>query len=252
MIRVSIIGTGNVATVLYKTFTVNEEIEIVQVFGRKKPTFASPEHYAKLDRDPIKKADVYVLAIGDDSIASISGLFQNVDGILVHTSGSVPLKMLPKKARKGVFYPLMTLSKHREMDFKKIPICLEAENKKDLDLLKKLASAISDKVIEIDSQQRKSLHLGAVFVNNFVNHLYYIGQNVCLENQVSFDVLLPLIQETAKKIESLSPKEAQTGPAKRSDIGTMKEQLKALKNKNQKEIYTLLSKSIQQTYGEKL
>ena len=252
MIRVTIIGTGNVATVFYKIFTNTDRLRIVQVFGRKKSGFVKSAHVSILGTDPIKKADVYLIATSDDSIPSVSEFFKNVEGILVHTSGNAPLTVLPKNIRRGVFYPLMTISKQHDLIFKKVPICLEAEHKKDLEILRKLALTISDKVITIDSQQRKSLHLAAVFVNNFVNHLYYLGQHICLENQVPFDVLLPLIQETAKKMEILSPSEAQTGPAKRGDLNTMKEQLQSLKTSSQRDIYTLLSQSIQHTYGEKL
>ena len=252
MIRVTIIGTGNVATVFYKLITSTTGLGIVQVFGRKKSSSIKPVHFSILGKDPVKKADVYIIAASDDSIPTVSKSFKKVEGLLVHTSGNAPLRVLPKNLRRGVFYPLMTISKQHDLDFKKVPICVEAEHKEDLELLNRLALSISDKVITIDSKQRKSLHLAAVFVNNFVNHLYDIGQNICLENQVPFDVLLPLIQETAKKMEILSPREAQTGPAKRGDINTMKEQLQSLKTSNQREIYTLLSQSIQQTYGEKL
>src|SRR5690606_37403117 len=122
------------------------------------------------------------------------------------------------KNRKGVFYPLQTFSKSKEVNFKEIPICLEAANHQDLEWLKKVANVISDKVFEIDSEKRKTLHVSAVFVSNFVNHLYGIGEELCKENDIPFDILKPLIAEVADKINYLSPEQAQTGPAKRGDL----------------------------------
>ena len=125
-----------------------------------------------------------------------------------------------------------------------VPICLETEYQSDYVLLEKVADAISDKVYKIDFTQRKAIHVSAVFVCNFVNHLYQIGSDICLENQVPFEILLPLIQETASKIEILSPENAQTGPAKREDIVTINSHLKFLSDENQKDIYKMLTKSI--------
>jgi hypothetical protein len=112
-----------------------------------------------------------------------------------------------------------------------------------------LAGSISDDVREISSDQRKSLHLAAVFVNNFTNHLFQIGNELCGEHRLPFDILLPLIRETVQKLDHLSPLDAQTGPARRNDQKTMENHLHQLDNKNYKDIYTLLSKSINEKYG---
>jgi len=138
------------------------------------------------------------------------------------------------------------------VDFKTIPICIEAEKKEDLELLHRLASSVSESVYEITSEQRKSLHLGAVFVNNFTNHIYQIGSEICEENEVPFNILKPLIKETVEKINSFSPLDAQTGPAIRNDKETIRRHLKQLENKTHQEVYKILTKSIQETYGEKL
>ena len=132
-----------------------------------------------------------------------------------------------------------------------IPLCLEAENITDYLVLETVAKSISDAVYSISSEQRKALHVAAVFVNNFTNHLYQIGQEICEEHNVSFDILKPLIAETANKINTLSPIDAQTGPAKRNDITTIKSHLSYLSDENQKNIYALLTKSIQNN-GKKL
>ncbi|MFA5298699.1 MAG: DUF2520 domain-containing protein, partial [Lutibacter sp.] len=171
--------------------------------------------------------------------------------LVVHTSGSMAMEELKSNSNKGVFYLLQTFSKERKINFSTVPICIEAETEKDLLLLETLAKSISKNCYRIDSNQRKSLHVAAVFVNNFVNHLYQIGHEICAENKVPFEILLPLIKETADKITTLPPFEAQTGPAKRNDTKTIEKHKKML-TKNQKKIYTLFTKSICNTYGEKL
>ena len=123
-------------------------------------------------------------------------------------------------------------------------MCIEAENQADYQVLELVAKTISDTVFNINSEQRKALHVAAVFVNNFVNHLYQIGHDICIENNIPFEILNPLIQETANKVISLSPKEAQTGPAKRNDTQTINSHLSFLSDETQKEIYKTLTKSI--------
>ena len=130
------------------------------------------------------------------------------------------------------------------MNFKTIPICLEAENENDFQILSSIASTISDAVYKINSEQRKALHVAAVFVNNFVNHLYQMGHEICENNQVPFEILKPLIQETAHKIKTLSPKDAQTGPAKRNDLKTIEAHQQFLTDENQANVYRILTQSI--------
>ena len=146
---------------------------------------------------------------------------------------------------------LQSFSKEKSVEFSTIPICIETEKDEDLLLLEKLANSLSNNLFFIDSNQRQKLHLAAVFVNNFVNHLYHLGNDICEENNIPFEILQPLIAETAKKITNLSPFEVQTGPAKRRDTKTI-EKHKAMLTESQEEIYTLLTNSIYKTYGEKL
>ncbi len=251
MIKVTIVGTGNVSHHLQRVFKDTDEVNLVQVISsRSVSSDSNLNNYSnsKISENP----DIYIIAVSDDAIKKVSRHFENTTKLVVHTSGSVSIGTLPNSIRKGVFYPLQTFSKERKVDFKSIPICVEADNLKDLELLKTLASAISNNVNEINSEQRKALHLAAVFVNNFSNHLYQIGDEICQNQQVSFELLKPLIKETAIKIENLSPVDAQTGPAKRNDRKTIKNHLEQLQNKKQKEIYSVLTKSIQETNGEKL
>lgn len=257
MIKVSIIGSGNVAQHLITAFQDLEkssnEMDLVQVFSRKQETLRyilRPEQICT-EYTNLQEADLYIIAVSDDAIEMVSAQLPFKNRLVVHTSGSVPLSALHDNNRKGVFYPLQTFTKGKAINFKTIPICLEAENPTDYQILDKIAKILSDKVYAINSEQRKALHVAAVFVNNFTNHLYSIGNEICLENQIPFDILKPLIQETVEKILTLSPNEAQTGPAIRNDQRTIASHQVFLNHENQLNIYKILTQSIQ-TNGKKL
>ncbi|XRE42258.1 Ketopantoate reductase PanG [Tenacibaculum discolor] len=251
MIKVTIIGGGNVATHLANAFSKTNEVSLVQVYARN---IEQVEHLKEVTSitnsiELLTKADLYIIAVSDDAIGDVSRKIKQKNGLVVHTSGSVAMQSLQNTGRKGIFYLLQSFSKDKKVDFNKIPFCLEAENEEDLQLLETLAKTIGKKIYRINSEQRKRLHVAAVFVNNFTNHMYKIGADICNEHQVPFEVLLPLIQETAQKITELSPDAAQTGPAKRNDQKTIQDHL-ALLNAEQQEIYKLITKSIQQNGKE--
>ena len=248
MIKITIIGYGNVAQHLIDAFEQNSKVSIEQVFSRNENTVVNSYSSIKIisNWNDLLPADVFIIAVSDDAIAEVSEKFSLKNQLVVHTSGGVDLEILSKKNRRGVFYPLQTFTKGKKVDFKKIPICIEAEQDNDLKILEQLVALISEKTHLINSQQRKALHVAAVFVNNFVNHLYQIGSEICQENQIPFSILEALITETASKIERLSPKNAQTGPAKRNDKGTIDAHLDFLKSDvSKQEIYKLLTQSIQ-------
>jgi len=228
MISVVIIGKGNVGIHLYKAFLNADGIGVTQINSRN------------LENVPI--ADVTIIAVSDDAIAEVSSKVKN--SFVVHTSGSVSMISLKNKTDRGVFYMLQTFSKNKEVDFSEVPFCLEAENNEKYLFLEKLAKSIGNNVYQIDSKQRKAIHVAAVFVNNFTNHMYKMGNDICIEHQVPFEILQPLIEETAIKVKTLLPEKAQTGPAIRNDKKTIKNHLDLLNNK-QKEIYTIITKSIQ-------
>lgn len=254
MIRIVILGAGNVATQLFKVFFRSEKSSVVQVYNRSKArlNFFKEKTSTTNSLEDLAEADIYILALKDDAIAEIALKLAHLKALIVHTSGSVSISALDSCERNGVFYPLQTFSKNKKVDFHEIPICLETNNEKDFLLLKALAESISKKVYAISSEQRKTLHVSAVFVCNFVNHLYAIGAKLCEEHKMSFEMLQPLIMETAKKITELNPIEAQTGPALRQDQQTIESHLSFLKSKKQKEIYELLTHSIQELHGKKL
>jgi predicted short-subunit dehydrogenase-like oxidoreductase (DUF2520 family) len=257
MIQLSIIGSGNVAQHLISAFLQAQKsgaaIELVQVYSRKPESLAYLLDAATITNDfhALRPADLYLIAVSDDAIASVTAQLPFSHRLVAHTSGSRNLEELQDNNRKGVFYPLQTFSKSRAVNYNEVPICLEAQNTSDYELLEKVAKSISNKTFAIDSEQRKALHVAAVFVNNFVNHLYQIGNAICKEHQVPFDILKPLIKETAEKVMTLAPSEAQTGPAKRADQKTIEQHQEFLTDANQRKIYETLTQSILD-HGKKL
>lgn len=254
MISISILGTGNVAKHLLDTFSKYKEIKVNQVIGRNLDALAYYRNKTKTSSNfkSIADSDIYIIAVSDDAISSISRFLKEKKGLVIHTSGCAPLDELSSNSRAGVFYPLQTFTKGLPIDFKEVPICLETKVEADGRLLHTLASLISNRVHFINSEQRKKLHLGAVFANNFSNHMFHVAHEICNTSGLSFDILKPLISNTVQKIETLSPYESQTGPARRTDKGTMQKHIDLLKEENHKEIYRLLSRSIQETYGKEL
>lgn len=250
MISVVIVGSGNVAKHLINAFIRIDNINLKQVYTRNSKDEALLKNTVATTNDlsSIKQADITIIAVRDDAIANISSQIKNP--LVVHTSGSVEMKALKNASNKGVFYPLQSFSKQKEINFKNMPICLEAEHKHDLIKLEKLASLLQGDVYYLSSLQRKKIHVAAVFVNNFTNHMYTIAYDICEEHNVPFDILKPLILETSDKIKKLTPKDAQTGPARRSDAETIKNHLNLL-SETQQELYLKITQSIQ-NHGKEL
>jgi predicted short-subunit dehydrogenase-like oxidoreductase (DUF2520 family) len=247
MIKVVLIGSGNVAQHLILAFAKSKNIKVLQVFSRQKEISIPLLDSNKITENinDLAPADLYIIAVSDDAIAKVSSQFPFKNRLVVHTSGAVSINSLDSKNRKGIFYPLQTFSKNKAVDFSPIPICLESENETDFEILENVAKSISNNVFKINSQQRKALHVSAVFVNNFVNEMYRIGNEICEENKVPFEILKPLILETVNKVMTLSPAAAQTGPAKRNDTKTIEAHLDFLSNENHATIYKILTQSIQ-------
>ena len=253
MLKIVILGTGNLAKHLYTAFIKANAVDIVQVVGRNQKELEQFSMHSTLSNDFafIADADVYLIAVKDDAITEVSQHLLKKKGIVAHTSGALGLKAI-QPDNKGVFYPLQTFTKGKTIDFSSIPICIEADEKESLETLRTLANSISENVHHIDSEQRKKLHLAAVFVNNFTNYLFSIGEELCLEEGLSFDLLKPLISETADKIQAMSPKEAQTGPARRNDTKSMESHLELLSKKEHIALYKLLSQAIKQAHEKEL
>ncbi len=252
MIKLVILGTGNVATHLFHAFFESENVAVVQVYNHNADSLKpfSEKTQTTNSLDELEEADVYLICAKDDAIKDLAEKMPYRNKLIAHTSGSLPL--LNVSTKNGVFYPLQTFSKEVFVDVSKIPFCIEASDENSLKILRHLAESISDKIYTISTEQRKILHLAAVFVCNFTNHLYSIGEEICVKNQVPFEILHALITETARKATVASPEKIQTGPAVRNDLETIEQHLSQLKNPDFKEIYILLTQSIQEKNGKEL
>ncbi|MDR1556290.1 MAG: DUF2520 domain-containing protein [Tannerellaceae bacterium] len=198
----------------------------------------------------IPDADLYIFSVKDSALPEVISRMKPNKGLWVHTAGSVPMQVFEGAVpRYGVFYPLQTFTKKRRVKLDGTPIFLEVSNPDDMKILKKIAIALSGNAKETDSEKRKRIHLAAVFACNFTNHMYTLAAKILDEQHVSYELLLPLIMETADRISSLPPLEAQTGPAVRFDREVMDKQLALLEEPALQTIYKLVSQSI---YREKI
>ena len=248
--RITIIGSGNVATHLAAAFK-NAGHRIVQVYSRDAQNAALLAYHVKAEPisdltqiDP--ETDLFVISIKDDAIGPVAEQLASYNKLMVHTSGATHMYALQAYAENvGVFYPLQTFSKTREIDFRDVPLCIEAANADIAKELTELAQTISNKVYAVDSAQRKILHLAAVFACNFPNYLYNIAQQLLVQHQLDFNLIRPIILETAEKAMTALPGNVQTGPAVRNDQTTMDNHLALLQNQpDLQHLYTLLSQGI--------
>jgi len=242
--KITLIGGGKLGKHLYKVLISVGQVQLLKWVLRSREESLTPEGINivnKIDQD--EKCDIYLIAVSDNSIKEVVKLLPK-DSFVVHTSGSISLKEI-KRDRAGVFYPIQTFSKGSDVNFTEIFVGLESKNSKDLIILKRLAKLIGSKYFDLNSSQREQLHLAAVLVNNFTNHLFVEANLICKKNNLPFDLLLPLIKETVQKVEKLSPNEAQTGPASRNDSETISKQIKLIPNNRLKKIYKALTSAIQ-------
>lgn len=251
--RIVLIGAGNVATHLGAAL-IKGEHEVLQVFSRSNAsavTLADAlQCQAINDLSALRKdADVYILSVSDAVLPDVAKNIPQTDALYLHTAGSMPIDVLPMP-RRGVLYPMQTFSKARAMDFHQVPLLIESQT--DESLLRSLAESLSNNVHVMTSQQRKRLHLAAVFACNFVNHMYDLSAQLLAEAEIPFEVMLPLIDETAGKAHKLPPHQAQTGPAVRDDQNVMHMHEEQLAHDPQKQrIYRLLSQSINLSFNKK-
>lgn len=249
--NIVLIGAGKLAAQLGWALK-QQDIRISQVFNR------NPEHGKKLAIklnsiyiDQLSAvqpdADLYLIAVADKAIPSVAAGLKLKDRLLVHTSGSLSLETLTMaSSRVGVFYPLQTFSGRRHISFRNIPVCIEANHKQDEGILTRLGSLISSKVYPVSSEQRKIIHLTAVFANNFTNFMYTIAGDILRRHDIPFEFLQPLIKATSANARGNNdPFLHQTGPAVREDmevIRTHREMLAAYPE--YREIYQMITKTI--------
>ncbi|MGZ3752600.1 MAG: Rossmann-like and DUF2520 domain-containing protein [Mucilaginibacter sp.] len=248
--RITIIGSGNVATHLAAAFK-NAGHAIVQVYSRDLQNASLLAYHVRAEAidDLVNinpETDLFVIAVKDDAIEYIASALAEYHKLLVHTSGATDLQALLNHTQTaGVFYPLQTFSKTKEVNFNTVPLCIEGADEQITSQLKELAYTITQSVYHISSSERKTLHLAAVFACNFPNFLYYIAQQLLMDQKLPFDLLRPLILETAEKVQQLLPADVQTGPAIRNDEKTMSTHLQQLAEKPElAAIYKLLSQGI--------
>ena len=251
--RISVIGAGRVAHHLAQV--LSQHHEIVQIFSREqskanllaalvraKPCYSLEQ----LDSN----VDMALLVVSDKAIEEVakSVALQLPEALIVHTSGSTHIaKITQFHDRAGVFYPLQTFSFESQIDWQSTPIFVEATQPEDLKQLTQIAKELSQKVYEYDSAQRLSLHLAAVFACNFSNYCYDVAKQVVDAQKVDFNLLYPLILETAKKATLNAPKTVQTGPAMRGDHNIIQMHQNMLAEAGREDLsqtYTLLSEQI--------
>ncbi|MGY3055335.1 putative short-subunit dehydrogenase-like oxidoreductase (DUF2520 family) [Pedobacter sp. UYEF25] len=249
-----ILGSGNVATQLALSLRSHGE-DIVQVYS---PKLENAEKLAiQVNAQAITRlinleasADLYLVAVKDDSIFEVVQQLKGLKGIVAHTSGSTTIDIFSNEIENfGVFYPLQTFSKGRQLAFDNIPICIEANNAFSLQTLQALAAQLSNSVLQISSEKRKALHIAAVFACNFSNHLFTLAADILEERGLSFNLLNSLITETAAKVMDSAPAAMQTGPASRHDEKTIASHLAWLADSpNLQKVYESMSESIKAKY----
>lgn len=251
--RIVLLGAGNVASHLGPALQ-HAGHELVQVYSRSEES--ASELAARLQvpftvhtEDLVSDADIYLFSVRD---AVLESLIREVaagrdDALFVHTAGSISVDVFRNLGlvHGGVFYPMQTFSKKRPVDFAQIPVFVEVLEESDCQLLEELARSVSRRVYRLTSEKRRYLHLSAVFACNFANHCYALAAEMVERSGLPFDVLLPLIDETAAKVHTLEPRAAQTGPAVRYDENVLERQKNLLADRpDMQDVYDRMSRSI--------
>lgn len=255
MSTITIIGAGNVATVLAKRFITHHH-SIIQIIHRDKlkgQTLANAvqaKHFDTSLQSLQQNADFYIIAVSDNAIAEVAQQLHIENGILLHTAGAVDMQVLQNAATQyGVLYPLQSLQASMQQT-PTIPFLVEGNTQLAEQTIYKWATTFSQTVQLADSDYRLRMHLAAVLASNFSNHLYTLTNDYCKHTDIDFSLLLPLIQETANRLEHYNPNDVQTGPAARNDIATIQKHQQLLQaNPQLLRIYNLLTASIQKMYA---
>ena len=229
--RIIIIGQGNVAC------------NLLAAFLRKNINVEMVSSWEGLDEIP-QNADAYIYAVKDCALAEvISKVHVQPRAIHLHTSGTIPIDVFgPDKPHCGVLYPFQSFSKaHIIEDFSSVPVFIEARGIDDVSAVYTLALSLTPHIYETTQADRERLHVAGVFANNFTNYMYTVAQDLLQGTHIPFTALLPLIDETASKVHTLSPREAQTGPAIRGDENVMQHHIDLLQDEQLKEVYRLVS-----------
>lgn len=236
-LKITIAGRGNVGSHLAKALSPTSEVNFTD---------------CRSDIIDAGDSDLLLICVKDDAIREVASKIRNFNGVVAHTSGSVPMSVLDGVAQHyGVFYPLQTFSKDVTLDYTEIPVFIEGNSAAAVSLLSHVAEDMGCRHFPADSSLRKKLHIASVFACNFTNHLYTIADSLLKEENLDISVLLPLIKETTGKLErTLSPAKSQTGPAARGDSGVVKAHLDMLSHNDRLEkIYRMISADIFRSCG---
>lgn len=250
--RVVMLGSGNVATSL--ALSLKDKYEVVQIYSHTLDNALLLTQQVNCEAiDDLKKlakdADVYIISVKDDAIASVIDAAPRNGALWLHTSGATPISVFEgKQKRFGVLYPMQSFSKSRIVDMNEVHIFIEGNSEEVTQEICDFASSISNNVHKATSQERQQLHVAAVFACNFANHMFTLSSEVLEEAGLPFDAMLPLIKTTVEKLENMSPAESQTGPAARGDIKIIEKHLSSLDG-DKREIYKMLSLSIMRAKG---
>lgn len=252
MMKVTLIGAGNLATQLGKSLK-KAGVIISQVYSRTKESARTLGELLETEwvtdvTQVHDEADIYIFSVKDSVLCDlISEVCKGRgDKLFLHTAGSMPMSCFEGKAlHYGVFYPMQTFSKAKDVCFENIPVFIEGDSAETAEVIRSLANKLSQRVIRLSSADRKYLHLAAVWACNFTNYCYTVASDILSEHDIPFDVMLPLINETTEKIQNICPKAAQTGPAVRGDKNVMSQQLELMSDREDlQELYKMLLKGI--------
>jgi predicted short-subunit dehydrogenase-like oxidoreductase (DUF2520 family) len=252
--NISFAGAGRVASALcWEMYNAGFNIELIvsesEIYGR------SLADSCKALWSPVlifpDSTDVIIVAVPDNRLKSVLDKIRcRPETLVAHTAGSIGIDVFPEQyKRKSIFYPLQTFSKERKVNFKDLPFLLESSDKQSSAILESLAESIGGKVYFVDTEHRRMLHLAAVFVCNFTNHMLTVGNEVALKAGFSLEVLSPLIKETISKAMDIGPENSQTGPAARNDQNTIEKHLELLSfSPELQRIYSEMTRSIIKYY----
>jgi predicted short-subunit dehydrogenase-like oxidoreductase (DUF2520 family) len=255
--KISFAGAGRVGgAICCELFKAGYPIDLIVSESEKSSNLLADKCNASWSAELVfpDSTDIIIIAVPDHKIKSVlSRLKCSPETLLAHTAGSFGLDVFPEERRKtGIFYPLQTFTKGRNINFREVPLLIEASDRESSETLEELAKSICDKVWFTDAEHRKMLHLAAVFVSNFTNHLLTLGREISLKAGYQFDILEPLISETISKALTIGPENSQTGPAVRNDRNTLERQFELLSFSPELQcIYEELTNSIINYYKDK-
>ncbi len=255
ILKIAIVGSGGVAESFARNIARNDSLHLCGIIARNKERGVALAELCSTKWHPCSEecasADIYIIAVSDTAVEGVAHALRVAESaIVVHTAGSVPLSAIPEReGKRGIVYPFQTFTSGRNVDLCGVTLFVEADDDATLLRLREFASLLSPNVEYADSERRRTIHLAGVFVNNFTNHLYALGGEIVGREGLSFEVLKPLIAETAAKaLDSSNPVTAQTGPAKRGDKVVIEKHLAMLdKDSTKQKIYNDITESIWET-----